>query len=97
MKKTKTNRGFATIEFKDQYGHECSIQKSSIATEDCIWLGADKIGLIVGMPWNNLSEVEVKDHFNAQYLLANTRMHLNRKQVKKLLPILQKFVETGEI
>lgn len=27
----------------------------------------------------------------------NTRMHLNREQVKELLPILQKFVDTGDI
>lgn len=28
---------------------------------------------------------------------ANSRMHLNREQIAELLPILQKFVETGEI
>lgn len=27
----------------------------------------------------------------------NIRMHLTQKQVKKIIPILQKFVETGEI
>ena len=26
---------------------------------------------------------------------ASARMHLNQKQVKKLLPILQKFADTG--
>ena len=30
-------------------------------------------------------------------VLMTTRMHLNRKQVAKLLPVLQKFVDTGEI
>ena len=27
----------------------------------------------------------------------NTRMHLNRVQVKALLPILQQFVDTGDL
>ncbi|BCH33205.1 hypothetical protein MesoLjLc_51350 [Mesorhizobium sp. L-8-10] len=37
----ETNRGFAVGKFIDRYGAPCSIQKSSIATEDCIWLGID--------------------------------------------------------
>ena len=36
-----TNRGFLRGEFKDKYESHCSIQKSSIATEDCLWLGVD--------------------------------------------------------
>lgn len=35
----QTERGFAFGKFKDRYGVECSLQKSSLATEDCIWLG----------------------------------------------------------
>lgn len=27
----------------------------------------------------------------------NTRMHLSREQVRDILPILQKFVETGDL
>jgi len=38
-----TDRGFARGEFKDHYNNSCSIQKSSLASEDCIWLGADDI------------------------------------------------------
>lgn len=38
----KTERGFGRGEFKDRYDSDCSIQVSSIATEDCIWLGQDK-------------------------------------------------------
>ncbi|MCA3269227.1 MAG: hypothetical protein ACK5XX_05330 [Holosporales bacterium] len=37
----KTERGFDIIEFLDRYGNGCSLQKSSLATEDCIWLGVD--------------------------------------------------------
>lgn len=35
-----TERGFTKGEFRDKYGLECRIQKSSLATEDCIWLGS---------------------------------------------------------
>lgn len=42
MDLTTTNRGFDVAVFTDFYGSECSIQKSSLATEDCIWLGVDK-------------------------------------------------------
>lgn len=41
-KLSKTQRGFAHIAFKDRYGELCSIQKSSLATEDAIWFGQDE-------------------------------------------------------
>lgn len=34
-----TQRGFAISEFGDLYGQICSLQKSSLADEDAIWLG----------------------------------------------------------
>lgn len=36
---TKTNRGFDLLEFRDHYDAECSLQKSSLATDDAIWFG----------------------------------------------------------
>ena len=36
-----TERGFAIINFEDRYDFKCSLQKSSLATEDCIWFGVD--------------------------------------------------------
>ena len=81
MKRSKTSRGFALITFKDMYEQPCSLQKSSIATEDCIWLGVhDQIDL-------NTKEV----------VGPGVRMHLTQDQVKELLPLLQKFVDTGDI
>lgn len=68
MKKELTARGFGFYEFQDRLKIKCQLQKSSIATQDCIWLGT------------------VVD-----------RMHLTQEHVKELLPILQKFVEAGEI
>lgn len=92
IKKVKTQRGFAGIEFKDRYDAKCSIQKSSIATEDAIWFGvydADPKILIPGSGWQTF---EIPKE-----VLLTTRMHLTQKQVKKLLPILTKFAETGEL
>lgn len=39
FEKTKTQRGFTLIKFDDLYTQPCSLQKSSLATEDAIWVG----------------------------------------------------------
>lgn len=49
MKLNKTSRGFDILDFTDTGGHKCSLQKSSLATEDCVWLG--------------MSEPEIKEFF----------------------------------
>ncbi len=36
-----TPRGFLRGDFEDRYGQKCSIQESSLATEEAIWLGVD--------------------------------------------------------
>ncbi|WP_262027590.1 WYL domain-containing protein [Microvirga sp. Mcv34] len=38
---TKTGRGFVIGEFSDLYNQPASIQESSLADEDCIWLGSE--------------------------------------------------------
>lgn len=81
MKKKTTRRGFRLFEFKDNYGANCSLQKSSLATEDCIWLGID--------------DDPKRHHVTGEWL--GQRMHLSRGQINKLLPILKKFVKTGEL
>ena len=81
MKSKKTNRGFFLVDFYDFYEQPCSLQQSSIATTECIWLG-----------------VHTKIDLNTKQPIGeNQRMHLSRKQVKKLLPYLKKFVKTGEL
>jgi len=92
MKKTKTNRGFGLIEFVDRYGAKCSLQKSSIATEDCIWLGVDDPDPKEFVPGRGWLEVRLP---NGVHL--TTRMHLSQKLARQLLPHLSKFAETGEI
>lgn len=39
----RTQRSFARADFTDEYGAACSIQDSSRATEECIWLGIDSV------------------------------------------------------
>lgn len=95
----RTKRGFAYKEFKDRNGNECIIQKSSLATADAIWLGSKELVLqefVAFRQPNSWEKVEL-DNSPSHHFVANERMHLTRKQVKKLIPILQKFVDTGEL
>lgn len=96
MKKTK--RGFKYIEFKDRLGNECIVQKSSLATEDAIWLGAKELIVQEFMAFRQPAwKVLDFEHTMQHHFVGNERMELNRKQVKKLIPILQKFVDTGDL
>lgn len=97
MKNFKTERGFNGYTFMDRYDQECSIQNSSIATEDCIWLGlndADPIIMASKVMENGTGWVKypIPDD-----VLLHTRMHLTKEQVKELIPYLQYFVENGEL
>jgi len=99
----KTPRGFSTAEFVDRYGAKCSLQKSSLATEDAIWFGinepdpqitasnAKKLGIPCG------TETGWVKYEIPEEVLINTRMHLTQEMVIELLPLLQKFAETGEL
>ena len=76
------------------------MQKSSAATVDAIWLGSETIGIKKFTPgetgWQNLTEFDAPDTGGVSYI-ANNRMELTIDQVARLLPYLQRFVETGEI
>lgn len=103
IKNVRTNRGFSRGTFVDDGGMECSIQESSSGVR--IWLGCNDIGLKTFVPygegWKDRSEDDIraaiKSHFGVEVtdILANTRMHLNKQQAKKLIPLLQNFVKTG--
>jgi hypothetical protein len=103
FRRTKTARGFALRRFDDHYGVPCSIQKSSLAFKDAIWFGVDD-----AQPKIMAREAASVGVQTEQYtgwiaypipkaVQLHTRMHLTRAQVKKLLPVLQQFVETGDI
>lgn len=95
MKLRSTNRGFLYGEFTDRNGKKCSIQKSSLATEDCIWLGVDFVQPRYFVPGDGWKDVELPP--KGMQLLSSGRMHLTRRQVARLLPALMYFVKTGDL
>ena len=110
MKILQNERGFDYCEFHDLYKQRCSLQKSSIATEDCIWLGVDdanpkimvsdakRLGLPIYATKENDNGKAGWTKFDVpEEVLLSTRMHLTREQVKQMLPVLKCFVETGEL
>ena len=87
----KTQRGFDIITFTELYGAKCSLQKSSLATDDAIWFGVDDADpKILGK--NGWETYSIPSD-----VLLTTRMHLSKDQVEKLLPYLQYFVNFGEL
>jgi len=97
MKRKKTQRGFAYYEFTDAYGAKCSLQKSSSAMVDRIWFGVDDADPKIMASKTPEGGNGWVPYTIPEDVMLTTRMHLDQKQVKKLLPILQRFVETGEI
>jgi hypothetical protein len=103
MEIKKTERGFAIVEFIDRYDKKCSLQKSSIAFEECIWLGLTDANPIVMA--SDAVKVGIKTKETTGWISypipeqvqISTRMHLTQEQVAELIPHLQKFVDTGEI
>lgn len=98
-----TGRGFTIGRFMDHCGKKCSIQKSSLATEDAIWLGIDdpepqvmaRDAVAVGVETDEATgwvPYPIPD-----CVLLSTRMHLTRDEVAELLPALRHFVDTGEL
>jgi len=99
METKHTSRGFALITFEDRNGEACSLQKSSIATEDAIWFGVDNANPQMFLPngnpsWRPLPLPSLPEGYHFSF---TTRMHLTQENVKELLPALTHFVETGEL
>jgi len=103
MIQSKTNRGFATIEFEDRYGDACIIQKSSLATEDAIWFGIQDATPLIMASDALAAGVDTEETTGwvpypiPKNVLLTTRMHLTRELVAELLPILQHFSDTGDL
>jgi hypothetical protein len=93
LKVKPTPRGFMRGEFKDHNRAGCSIQESSEIGDGYLWLGVNdpnpKIFPGDSTGWHPYPLPE--------NVHCTTRMHLDRKTVKKLLPLLQKFVKTGRL
>lgn len=92
MEVNQTDRGFNIIRFTDRYGVECSMQKSSLASEDAIWLGCNDTDpkVCINGEWKTAKMPE------GDAVLFTNRMHLTRKQINDLLPFLIEFAATGE-
>jgi hypothetical protein len=88
----QTNRGFDILEFLDLYEVPCSLQKSSLATEDAIWFGRNDASPRQLVPNKGWTPIEMPANY-----CADTRMHLTQDQVRALLPALQYFANTGDI
>jgi hypothetical protein len=98
-----TQRGWPLGKFTDRYGAGCSIQDSSLATEDCIWLGVDDADpkvMASKAAWVGVQTNEttgwVPYPVPAEVSL-NTRMHLTRGMAVSLIEVLKRFVENGTI
>ena len=100
-------RGFSRMDFTDRYGEQCSLQKSSLATEDAIWLGVNEPKLMEFYPapretdeaWFDVTQeaMEKVKHRPQNEMHLSGRMHLTRDMVKILLPYLYNFVNRGEL
>lgn len=88
----KTDRDFITITFTDSNGVACSLQESSVATEEMIWLGRDQ-PVSEALQSGGRSDAAQM----SQSMPMGSRMHLSRKLVAKLLLPLKKFVDTGSL
>ncbi|MCR5224919.1 MAG: hypothetical protein K6C34_02445 [Alphaproteobacteria bacterium] len=102
----KTARGFEVKHFKDTYDLDCSIQESSSAEEEKIWLGVHNAPIKImvkdidafracniipeGANAHSWCTVELPEE-----ALVESRMHLNQEQAQWLIDELQYFVDNG--
>ena len=45
-----TPRNFGIVNFNDIYGNSCSIQESSLATDNALWIGVDENRMHINIP-----------------------------------------------
>lgn len=93
MQKYYTPRGFAVFGFCDGNGEKAVIQQSSAAEAPHLWIGPDELRLKRFVPGRSWSDCPLPEGD----VIGNERLHLTRENVRELLPILQRFVETGDI
>lgn len=105
FEQTTTKRGFIKLLFKDSYDNLCSLQESSNAEDDFIWLGIeDAEPLIMEQDAAKLGLIS-KDRPTAGWMkypipeevLLHTRMHLSKEQAIILGLKLLHFGTSGNI
>ena len=103
MKFKKTERGFDVGNFTDRYDNPCSLQHSSLATEDAVWLGIDDpkpqimASRAAALGIKTTQTTGWVPYPIPEDVSIYTRMHLTRNQLEELIPYLIGFVETGRI
>lgn len=83
--------------FKDLNEQECSLSVSRIETTRAVYFGVDEPEMKIRK--RSLTDGSLKnvDFLPPVELKVSSRMLLTQEQVKELLPMLQKFVDTGEL
>jgi len=84
----RTSRGFQIVEFKDIYGTDCTLQKSSLAEREALWLGPHEASPQICIPGKGWQPVPFPEG-----TLFTTRMHLDKKAVRKLMVYLQNWLD----
>jgi len=78
--KSKTNRGFALVQFRDNNDELCDIQRSSAATADKIWLGTNSANPRIMASQTEQGGTGWVDYPISKDVLLSHRMHLTRRQ-----------------
>ena len=89
--KGKTNRGFEMLNFHDADREYCDMQRSSIATEDRIWLGTHNTCPRILASKTKEGGTGWVDYHIPEDVFITHRMHLDRKQSISLAFKLLKF------
>lgn len=98
-----TCRGFRFYEFKDRNDNNCTMQKSSIATENAIWLGLESAsprilhGDATALGISHNETCGWVDYPIPDSVSLNTRMHLTQEQARELGKMLLHFADSGEL
>jgi hypothetical protein len=91
FEKSYTARGFELLTFTDRYDELCDIQRSSLATEDAIWLGTHSPNPKIMASKTTEGGTGWVDYPLSEDVPINHRMHLTRNQSISLALKLLKF------
>lgn len=105
FKQTITQRGFIKLLFRDSYDKLCSLQESSNAEDDFIWLGIENAEPLImkqdavklGLISKDKPTAGWMDYPIPEEVLLHTRMHLNKEQATILGLKLLHFGTSGNI
>lgn len=86
-----TERGFTRIEFRDVYDKECSLQESSLATDNAIWFGISE----AKPEYRKDGKWVTFEYPEGVEIFTSTRMHLKQSQMHWVIPALQHFQKYG--